>query len=101
MKVFVYGTLRKGYNNHYLLKTSRYLCDTTTKGYKKDMGGIPAVDIRQEGIVEGEVYEIDDETLKKLDLLEGHPTFYERKEVTLENGMVVWIYTMELKGEIK
>lgn len=40
----------------------------------------------------GEVYEVDEKTLKALDRLEGHPHMYERTLVKLEDGMEVWVY---------
>jgi len=46
--------------------------------------------------VTGEVYSVDDATLKRLDQLEGHPDAYRREqaEVVLEDGteLIAWIY---------
>lgn len=41
-------------------------------------------------IVEGILYEIEDEDIKKLDIFEGYPNHYDRKEITVNvNGLDV------------
>ena len=46
--------------------------------------------------VTGEVYSVDDATLRRLDELEGHPDAYKREqaEVVLQGGteLTAWIY---------
>ncbi len=96
--VFVYGTLRKGQWNHYLLDRSKFLGMAKTKKHYALYGsGVPflsrAGSISQ---VTGEVYSVDDATFKRLDQLEGHPDMYKREqaEVVLQNGteLTAWIY---------
>jgi gamma-glutamylcyclotransferase (GGCT)/AIG2-like uncharacterized protein YtfP len=84
MKLFVYGTLKRGHTNHSLLNEARYLCDASTdNNYTLFVGGLPClVEAAGKGAV-GELYEIDEGTLYKLDRLEGHPRFYERKTITV------------------
>lgn len=53
---FVYGTLRKGYGNHILVKDMECIGEFTTKGVLYVQGGLPFVDITKEGIVTGEIY---------------------------------------------
>lgn len=105
--VFVYGTLKTGHYNHRCLTlggtSKRIFDDAFVKGHMYDLGPYPAVVITpgSQGVVKGEVWEVDDETLDRLDHLEGHPDFYERKEfyLTGEGGetssWIVWVYTME------
>ena len=85
--VFVYGTLRKGERANSMLQNSVY-CG---KYYLKDcamydLGGYPGIKTDKGEYVIGEVYLIDDETLKRLDGYEGEGSLYERKAVTAYNG---------------
>jgi gamma-glutamylaminecyclotransferase len=96
MNVFVYGTLRKGFWNHHLLKDSKYL-GTFREDIKMDMvdlGAFPGL-VPYNGdfsfYVTVEAYEIDNKTLERLDRLEGYPTFYNRKEITIK-GITGYIY---------
>lgn len=82
-RVFVYGTLKKQYTNHYLLKDARYLGEAfTVDGFKMFNVGFPIIRLHDEGkSVLGEVYEVDDATLKRLDALEAEGHMYDRKKV--------------------
>lgn len=83
-RVFVYGSLMKGFGNHGLLQDSAFVSPASIKGYSLySLGAFPAA-VRGLGqsTILGEVYEVDDATLARLDRLEGHPTFYERQQVT-------------------
>ncbi len=81
MKLFVYGTLKKGAKNHFFLKDALFI------GYKV-LGGYSLYDIEHGfplmfedsgGSVYGEVYEINDSTLHAIDALEGEGKFYKRE----------------------
>ena len=96
--VFVYGTLRKGSWNHSLLKTSRCVGKgRTRKRYALYSDSVPYV-VKDEAVarIAGEVYEVDDSTLKRLDGLERHPDWFEREliAVVLEDGsdVIAWMY---------
>ncbi|NPA62821.1 MAG: gamma-glutamylcyclotransferase [Methanococci archaeon] len=97
--VFVYGSLRKGFWNHEpYLKNSKFIGKGRTKEkYAMYADIIPYV-VENEKIshIVGEVYEVDEETLKRIDRLEGHPDYYERKKVKiiLESGEEIeaWLY---------
>lgn len=86
--VFVYGTLKQGYGNHRLLESSEYVGrGTTILPYLMEHAGCPVVFRSNEGPlhnVDGEVYEVTDETLSYLDRLEGHPGWYVRHEVAVD-----------------
>ena len=93
--IFVYGTLRRGQVNHYLLRdmSASYVGDfATAKAYYmiglrslaypyviEDYMGVDS------GPVYGEVYSISEEGIAFLDRLEGHPHNYIREEVDLVN----------------
>lgn len=79
--VFVYGTLKKGFSNHHFLKDQEYLGKAEIKGTMISLRHFPGVCLVGNDDILGEVYEINDETLKRLDHLEGHPSFYKRKEI--------------------
>ena len=89
-KVFVYGTLRKGCGNHRLLEQSIFVGNAkTVRKCAMYSVGIPYVtELERDVQIVGEVYEVDDSTLRRLDRLEGHPNFYERRKIKvfLENG---------------
>jgi gamma-glutamylcyclotransferase (GGCT)/AIG2-like uncharacterized protein YtfP len=61
------------------------------------MGGYPGAITGQKKLVV-EVFAVSPEVLARLDQLEGHPSFYERKEIpiTFSSGEVTkaWVYTI-------
>ena len=86
--VFVYGTLLSGEANHSLLDDSEIVGNGHIFGYKMyDIGFYPGI-IPGEGTVLGELYKVTDETLIRLDWLEGEGSLYIRKSmpVHLESG---------------
>jgi len=101
-KVFVYGSLKKGYWNNSLLKESQLLFEATTVygGYGMvDLGSFPAVIKGGDFRVSGEVYKVDDRTLQRLDALEGNGSFYNREEVLVEpldsdSQSLAWVYIL-------
>jgi len=96
--VAVYGTLKKGFGNNYLLRNSTFIGKgVTKKKFPMVASGIPYV-LKEEGkghFIDIELYAVSDTTLKDLDSLEGHPTWYKR-EVTdvLVKGKTysAWLY---------
>lgn len=89
-KVFVYGTLKRGYSNYNrLLRTSEFVSEAKTlpKYRLYDVGMFPCmVKDGERGVaVEGEVFIVDDETKQRLDWLEGISSgMYTREVVELE-----------------
>ena len=101
-KVFVYGTLKRGFDNHTLLRKAEFLgkAKTVNKMQMLSLGLFPMVtDEQSVSIIYGEVYNIDKKTLNELDMLEGHPNFYTRKttDIVLNNTVVKAI--VYLKGK--
>ena len=107
MNVFVYGTLKKGCYNHYILNNSEFLFKATTldRHYEMvDLGSFPAVVKdgesfnRERYSIDGEVYSVDDRTLQSIDYLEGNGSFYNREEVFVRPDNIelqtqsAWIY---------
>lgn len=89
-KIFVYGTLRSGFHNNYLLSDSKLLGKGKTKSkMAMFITGIPYVNRSSEEYpIVGEVYEVDSPSLKRLDMLEGHPDWYRRESevIVMDNG---------------
>ena len=77
-RLFVYGTLRKGCGNHRRLDKSKYVgIRKTAPGFSLlCLNGLPIM-VRSAGDsrVTGEMYEVTPTTMKRLDILEGHPDF--------------------------
>lgn len=95
MKVAVYGTLRYGFNNHKLLMKSNFLGKTKTEPIFTMYGNfIPWVSNGGSTAITVEVYEIDTETFKQLDWLEGYPNYYDRRLINTEFGEA-WIYFID------
>ena len=94
MKLFVYGTLQAGFGNNRLLKDSKFLSKGSTSPNFTliSLGGFPGLLDQGQTRVNGEVWEVDAETLANCDRLEGHPNWYRRTPVTLEDGTEVETY---------
>jgi len=93
-RVFVYGTLLRGQSNHRLLEDATFVGETRTEvGFELvDLGPFPAMVRRGDARVVGEEYEVGANTLAALDRLEGHPRFYRRRDIRLENGGAAQAY---------
>jgi len=104
--VFVYGTLRRGHGNHVLLQNSKFVDYGFTKDkYAMYHTGIPFVNEYEEvSNIFGEVYQVSGHVLEMLDLLEGHPGWYERKKTIVIGGKKryrAWLYFNNTKeGEL-
>jgi len=97
--VAVYGTLKRGYCNHRLLKGSKFLGEGYALGkYELFDAGFPyAVPSERDLPLKVEVYSLaSPRVLKRLDLLEGYPIHYLRKpeEILLKSGekLTAWLY---------
>lgn len=99
-KVFVYGTLKRAHRNHFLLEQATFVGDGQTVGqFRLFHAGFPVLRprakhgevCRYNARVRGEVYEVDDETLHRLDRLESEGRMYHRKSklVRLDDGRMM------------
>ena len=88
--VFVYGSLKQGFGNHYLLKNSRYLgaCETVSRHKMISLGAFPGVIwTGGENTIKGEVYDVLNENDRiALDNLEGYPNFYSKERIWTTYG---------------
>jgi gamma-glutamylcyclotransferase (GGCT)/AIG2-like uncharacterized protein YtfP len=80
-RVFVYGTLKRGFPNHSLLKGCESIGDAATvPTYKMIENGFPVIMPDPAGKpLAGEIYIVDGDTLARLDQLEREGTSYDRK----------------------
>jgi gamma-glutamylcyclotransferase (GGCT)/AIG2-like uncharacterized protein YtfP len=95
--VFVYGTLRRGDARSMSSRfpSSKFIADATVSGSLYDLGAYPGLLLNEsDSPVTGEVYEVDDETLKRLDEFEASSN-YLRKQVEIPLGThtrTCWAY---------
>tara|TARA_R110002020_G_scaffold293797_2_gene509531 strand:- start:1057 stop:1542 length:486 start_codon:yes stop_codon:yes gene_type:complete len=84
--IFVYGTLMKGFGNHYFLQHEVFLGYGETKPEYTfyNLGNFPAMVAGGDTSVKGEIYEVHPQTVQWLDKLEGVAEgLYKREEITL------------------
>lgn len=101
--IFVYGTLKRGYNNYSrLLRNADFLGEAISvdKDFQMVSGGVPFLaktgNSHDGHAVKGELFYVTNEQFAACDRLEGHPRFYCREEhnFKLANGNEVkaWVY---------
>ncbi len=87
-RVFVYGTLKRGHRNHFLLEASSFVGEAatlrpywmiTTGVFPVVLDAIPADFGFSPLAIAGEIYRVDDATLEQLDRLEAEGQVYDRK----------------------
>ncbi len=113
VRIFVYGSLKHGFSNHSLLSKfsdTQFLGKAITEdkfkmvGYSS--GTFPylvkeSVPLQVDAVqIHGELYEISEECLARLDKLEGHPDFYTRTEIYV-GGLPTYIYLAEQEDVIR
>ena len=86
--IFVYGSLKRGHGLHHLLEGQVFRGSATTYPRYRifDLGSYPGLVDWPEGLaVQGEVYEVDTECLKRLDEAEGvDEGLYARRVIKLQ-----------------
>ena len=98
-RVFVYGTLKRGFCNHALLDEAEFIGEATPEerfgfylgadDYAPEVEEIPYLyrhpRVTDEAMsVHGEVWEISPTMLRQLDRLEGHPDWYQRENIQVQ-----------------
>jgi gamma-glutamylcyclotransferase (GGCT)/AIG2-like uncharacterized protein YtfP len=95
--VFVYGTLRRGGAGAMSIRfpDAKFIADTKVSGSLYDLGAYPGLLLNEStSLVVGEVYEVDDEILHRLDEFEASSNYW-RKEVEISLGThrsMCWTY---------
>ena len=89
--IFVYGSLKKGFDNHHLLsKYAKRLGKAITVGkfgmFEDSFGNYPYLVPVPKMRIHGELYSIErKELLERLDEFEGAPEYYERKKILVKS----------------
>ncbi|MCK8515659.1 gamma-glutamylcyclotransferase [Methylonatrum kenyense] len=88
VRVFVYGTLRKGQANHGQLRSAEFLGRHRTEPEFRmlDLGPYPGVARGGRTAITGEVYAINQTILVRLDRLEDYPQTYDRERLATPWG---------------
>ena len=114
MYVFVYGSLRRGFPNHFFLVKSIYMGEYHTVDKYHMVGQIsraypyivkPEHDLGSDPVhIIGELYDIDEDVLADLDNLEGYEQecddFYTRRLIRITDGnneKNAYVYILENK----
>jgi len=103
--LFVYGTLMKGHCNDHYLREQKYLGIGKLKNYEMyHVDVYPGIIMNQGDSVVGELYEIDDDVLKTLDIVENEGTLFRREQLNivldcneLEAHVYVWNKAVNVK----
>jgi gamma-glutamylaminecyclotransferase len=102
-RLFVYGTLKRGFGNNPLLSRATFLTPAQTADNSFmmfDFGGVPGVRELSEGgeyAIFGEIYEIDGIDLLNCDILENNGHIYKRKLFNLAGQEdPAWMYALQL-----
>ena len=105
--VFVYGTLKRGGENHGWIAQQQFVAEAITAPLYRlyDLGGYPGMVRSAEGLsIQGEVWSVDEAGLAKLDVLEDtEGGEYERVMVQLEGDYSTqlvegYIYLRSIEG---
>lgn len=97
-KLFVYGTLMRGYGNNCYLSNAKFINKAQTKNLYSlhVLGGIPLLHDDEELYhIHGEVYAVNNNILANIDELEGNGEWYNRRQEIIycdEIVMNAWIY---------
>ena len=96
--LFVYGTLLRGECREHVLASARYLGERTTRDewtfVECHGGAFPALLPDGEQVVHGELYAVAPEHVRACDAIEGHPDFYRRTRITLDDGTECETYVL-------
>lgn len=97
--VAVYGTLKKGYHNYWAyLNNAKHLGNgKTLNKYPLLINGLPYLidEVDRGHNVEVDVFAVSDSKLRELDNLEGHPNWYQRRQIPISvkgKNVTCWVY---------
>ncbi|MCM3872105.1 MAG: gamma-glutamylcyclotransferase [Pyrinomonadaceae bacterium] len=94
--VFVYGTLRRGDAGAMSVRfpNSKFIADAKVKGSLYDLGAYPGLVLDESNsMVIGEVYEVDDDILNKLDDFEASSNYCRKQvEISASDRRICWTY---------
>jgi gamma-glutamylcyclotransferase (GGCT)/AIG2-like uncharacterized protein YtfP len=103
-RLFVYGTLKRGRENHRWLSGQRFIAEARTAPVYRlfDLGGYPGMIRDENGLsIEGEIWDVDADGMKNLDILEDlEGGEYKRVLIDLHDGTRVegYLYLRDVSG---
>ena len=105
--VFVYGTLMRGERAARMLSEGIYKGEYVLNDYAMyELGPFPGIKKKPGERVIGEVFEVPDSVIPRLDSDEGEGDLYERTPVRVENentsleDVLVYVYLGSCQGEV-
>ena len=103
--VFVYGTLRWGSLGAMSTRfpAAKFIGDAKVSGNLYDLGKYPGLLLNEsDSFVTGEVYEVDDETLKTLDEFEASSDYWRQQANVFigTNKSACWVYVPKANPEL-
>lgn len=106
-RVFVYGTLMQGERASGILGDSIYKGEFALDDYAMyDLGPFPGIKEKPGEEVKGEVYEILDSVIPRMDSYEGEGELYKRTVVSVRNDcsrineVYVYVYLGNVTGDV-
>ncbi len=102
--IFIYGSLRRGAARSMFVRfpNAKFIAGAKVSGSLYDLGAYPGLLLNESSsLVVGEVYEVDDELLDKLDDFEALSDYRRKQvEISLDNQRrKCWIYVPEYHAE--
>lgn len=89
LKIAVYGSLRQNMGNHRLIESAKKIATETVSlpFVMFDLGGFPGlVPVNENNDMVVEVYEVSPDIYKRVERLEGYPSFYDRQVIETTVG---------------
>lgn len=102
--IWVYGTLKKWFWNHWYMKNSKFIWEDSIKCYWITWIWFPKASFvdnywNSNSIdLNIELYEVSDEDLIDIDRLEWHPNFYTRFNTKTNSWKTIEIYTIDVRN---
>jgi gamma-glutamylaminecyclotransferase len=95
-RLFVYGSLKRGFRHHHVLGAAPFEGDArTAPGFSLVLQGeYPALVCSGDECVHGELYRVTDELLAELDRFEGCPDLYRSELISLDDGTSALSYVI-------
>ena len=93
-RLFVYGSLKKGFHNHGLLSNEKFVREDSIKGYDLySLGSYPCI-IKGNNVIKGEVYDVNDSIYKWITAMELGAGYYDDTIKTVK-GLIVHCFIIK------
>lgn len=101
-RLFVYGSLKKGFALNQYLSKSKFIKEHTTEGRYEMRSICDAYPIISEGMggagkhIKGEIYKVSKQDMKRIDQIELGAGYFKK---TIENDLIAYVYPV-VQGEL-